>query len=205
VEDIAEPGGLLGELLEMNAEADKHFAEFTKLSEGAKSAKKRWEASVGEIQAALRKSQEKHPLFDGAEPPDGTWPRGPSATNGDVIDVDFDVKQIEGPDANFAPEESKQDDSWKTTEVVELRRHGLTDGVIIKLQDAGMGTIGAMANWTSSGKRLTDLPGIGESKSTEIEDALESFWFEWQHTKSGRPENDPVEDGPKTKSHKKSA
>jgi hypothetical protein len=207
---------LLAELVEINTVADKHFAEFTKLNEAAKSAKRRWEGAVEQLQAAIRGSQEKFPLFDGVAEDVSV-----NLADDDTIDVEFTEKQLEGPHVRFEDAEDvespgptgesvsqkmeKPDESWKIVDIAQLSRHGLSAGVIEKIKDAGLVTIGAMANWSSSGKCLTDLPGIGEAKTTEIEDALDSFWSEWQHKQAVRPEESVEESEPKKRGRKKSA
>jgi hypothetical protein len=166
------------DLAEMIDQADTKYTEFVKLDKSAKSTKKSWEAMVDEILAMGRKSKEEHPLFDGKDEVNAAF-----VSDGETVDADFSLKQIDGP---VLPDEhtASSDDSWKAIEVSELCRHGLADSVITKLYDAGMSTIGAMADWSKSGKQLTGLPGIGESKAGEINDALESFWSQWQPKKS---------------------
>lgn len=159
------------DLAEMIEQTDAKHDEFTKLDKAAKSAKKSWEAMVEQVLAMGRRNKEEHPLFDGKAEVNASF-----VPDGEVIDADYSLRQIGGP-VLLDEHTASSDDSWKVIEVAELGRHGLSDGVITKLYDAGMSTLGAMANWSSSGKRLTDLPGIGESKAAEIEDALESFWI----------------------------
>ncbi len=62
---------------------------------------------------------------------------------------------------------------WRNTPVSEL---GLPEYIVSILQEAGILTIGQLADWTSSGKRLTDIPHIGEAKVLLIEDAMERYW-----------------------------
>jgi hypothetical protein len=163
------------DLATLTAEADELKDEFTRLNESAKATKKLWEAAIERILVVCRQAKEEHPLFDGRDEVTATFKAG----DGEVIDADYTLAQIEGPAAEANT--SSSDDSWKAIEVSELVRHGLSDGVITKLYDAGMSTIGAIANWSQSGKQLTDLPGIGQSKAGEIGDALESFWHAWRH------------------------
>lgn len=62
---------------------------------------------------------------------------------------------------------------WRQTPVNELQ---LSDGIIMLLEEAGLDTIGKLADWTAKDKRLTDIPHIGEAKAEAIEKALDIFW-----------------------------
>lgn len=70
------------------------------------------------------------------------------------------------------------DDDWRDVSISELSISATT---IERLQHAGILTIGGLANWTTppplgGGKRLTDIPGIGQTKAKAIEDGLTEFW-----------------------------
>jgi len=53
----------------------------------------------------------------------------------------------------------------------------LFDGGLLKsLTEAGLATVGALAAHTESGKRLTDLPGVGLGKAEKIENRMLQFW-----------------------------
>jgi hypothetical protein len=71
---------------------------------------------------------------------------------------------------------ARPDESWRLVPVAVLEGFGLSVGVTAKLKDAGLYSIGSIADWTASGKRLTDLAGIGETKADAIEWALAGFW-----------------------------
>src|SRR5262245_24639682 len=64
-------------------------------------------------------------------------------------------------------------EQWRAHPVTEL---GLPDFVATLLQEAGLDTVGQIADWTSAGKLLTDIPNVGEKKAEAIEQALERFW-----------------------------
>lgn len=64
-------------------------------------------------------------------------------------------------------------DVWRTTPVDQL---GLSDGIVMLLQEAGINTVGLIADWTDKGKNLTDIPHIGEQKAEAIRQALDRFW-----------------------------
>lgn len=44
------------------------------------------------------------------------------------------------------------------------------------LANAGIDTVGQLADYTASGKPLTKIDGIGEGKATEISKRMEEFW-----------------------------
>lgn len=66
------------------------------------------------------------------------------------------------------------DDSWKPTPIIEL--DGLAEPIKNKLLDAGISTVGELADFTATGNLLTDVKGIGAAKAEKIEAALEKFW-----------------------------
>lgn len=70
---------------------------------------------------------------------------------------------------------ARPDESWRLVPVAVLEGFGLSVGVTAKLKDAGLYSIGAIADWTQS-KKLTDVSGIGEAKADAIESALAGFW-----------------------------
>ena len=50
-----------------------------------------------------------------------------------------------------------------------------------KLKEQDFETVGHIADFTSKGKMLTDLKGIGPSKAEQIEQALEQVWATRTH------------------------
>jgi len=64
-------------------------------------------------------------------------------------------------------------DLWKQASVAEL---GLPEVIVSILSENGLETVGKLADWSGSGKALTDIPNIGEKKAEAIERALEEFW-----------------------------
>lgn len=53
-----------------------------------------------------------------------------------------------------------------------------------QLVEAGLDTVGKIADWSSSGKRLTDVTGIGEVAAEQVESTLEKFWASKRPTES---------------------
>jgi hypothetical protein len=57
---------------------------------------------------------------------------------------------------------TRTDRSWRKTKVADLRVYGLSGPIVAKLLDAGLDTLGALADWTAKGNHVRDIPGIGE-------------------------------------------
>lgn len=64
-------------------------------------------------------------------------------------------------------------DSWKS---VRLDTFGLSQALLTKLADAGLETMGQVADYSSAGKKLVDIKGIGAGAATKIEKAMDVFW-----------------------------
>lgn len=137
----------LREIREMTAEIEEASADHYRKNESAKAAKKRVESLTADLIAFIRKSNEKLPLFDG--------------------------KPVPPPPAE-APAE---DQSWREVPIDTLSLEcGLSESIVNKLVEAEITTIGKLADWTKSEKRLTDIAGIGGAKAEAIEGAMDKFW-----------------------------
>ncbi len=66
-----------------------------------------------------------------------------------------------------------EDNAWKSVPLSEL---GLTGKLAESLAEAGLTTMGAIAEYTGSEKRLTDIDGIGPGKAEKVEQACEAYW-----------------------------
>lgn len=66
------------------------------------------------------------------------------------------------------------ENAWREVLLVEALQ-GVPSSILAKLAEAGLTTVGQMADFTQS-ERLIDVPGIGQAKAEQIEAALESFW-----------------------------
>ena len=137
----------LEEIREVAREAAKAEATYLRQAEVAKVAKKGWEALLAKLQRLSLGAAEDYPLFD-----------QPALADPVVSDP--------------APES----EPWRDVPIADLGRFGLSPTIVAKLVDAGLGTIGSMADYTASEKRLTDLPGIGPGKAEKIEEAMLGFW-----------------------------
>lgn len=86
-----------------------------------------------------------------------------------------------GDDARPTDETPAPDEAWRAIDISALQDHGLPGGIVGKLVDAEIRTIGDLSNWhtpppTGQGKTLTDIPGVGQAKADKIDEALAKFW-----------------------------
>jgi len=79
------------------------------------------------------------------------------------------IREIDQPALPF-----KGGEKWQDAIVLEL---GLSDGVVTKLADAGIETLGELHTYLKT-KTLTDIDGIGAAAAEKIQDALETYWAE---------------------------
>lgn len=118
-----------------------------------KAAKKAHDAAVKLLDELANRGPEALPLFDGNESGNGKPADSPAATTADA---------------------AGEDDDWREIEVGVLS--DLPESLVNKLMESDLGTIGALADYTASGKLLIDIKGIGQAKVEKIEAALEKFW-----------------------------
>ncbi len=64
-------------------------------------------------------------------------------------------------------------EAWRAIPVGEL---DLSETNVIALNQADLCTIGNLADYLNSGKKLTDVPKVGEKKAEAIQEALDNFW-----------------------------
>jgi len=85
------------------------------------------------------------------------------------IPEDDEFKEPSHRSADAVP---KADGPWREVPLVDL-----FSGAILKsLHQAGLKTVGQLADYTAADKRLTDIQGIGPGKAQQIEDRLTQFW-----------------------------
>lgn len=92
----------------------------------------------------------------------------------------------ERPLLNMANGESSNPERWRTVAVTELK---IPNGIITKLHEAKITTIGDLADWGEGGNLLTDIPGVGPSKAEAIEEAMTEFWSDNPDLASARDES----------------
>lgn len=123
----------------------------------AKQAKAGAKLALEELQAIVNRGPETYPLFD-----------GPTTTATSTAQPHVAEATTDAPAGD--PDD---DESWRDVEVGELK---IPTGIVDKLIEAELETVGKLANWTASWKLLTDIGGIGQAKAEKIEQALVEFW-----------------------------
>ena len=116
--------------------------------EGMKAARTKENEAAAELRSHYRKGPERLPLFDAATP-------SPEA-------------EVAGPTADT--------EAWRMVTTEEL---GLPAGICQRLRenpDASIATLGDLADWSIAGHLLTNVPGIGQTKSERIDEACQAYW-----------------------------
>lgn len=78
---------------------------------------------------------------------------------------------------------------WRDFPISHLQ---LAEGITKSLTEAGIETVGAMADYSSGGKALTDIKGIGPGKAEQIENRMTEFWK--QNPEDERDDRDEAEE-----------
>lgn len=136
------------EVIRLNKRGIELHDAWQSFVERAKDAKKRWEGHQEYIQKFVAGLD--MPLFD--KGPDGS------------------------AEADAPPTEPAPDPAWRSVPLLELGRYGLAPKLREKLAEAGISTVGTLADWTNGGQLLTDIPGVGAAAAGKIEDVLAEFW-----------------------------
>lgn len=139
--------------------------------EEVKECREAFDGEVATMRRLIRQREEKHPLFD-------SQPVAVAA----VVKVD-ESEQTATP-ATAQPR-NPDDNTWRETPIENL---SIPETLVGKLMQAGIEDIGGLADWSSSGKRLIDIAGVGAAKATKIEEAMDEFWKTWQWAASEREE-----------------
>lgn len=66
-----------------------------------------------------------------------------------------------------------EDETWREESIDVLQ---LSPAIVTALAEAAIHTMGDLANFTSQGKPLTDIDGIGERKAEQIMEADAAYW-----------------------------
>ena len=134
-----------------------------RLKKQAKEAKADCDECQADINYHIDKLNEKHPLFDAVRTAPAP-PKPPPPPRDEAEPVVSDPAPT--PEA------------WRSTPVEDLHRLGCVPRGVNALRKAGIATLGQLANWTSAGKRITEIPGVGEATGESIENATLAFWDE---------------------------
>jgi len=112
-----------------------------------------------------------------------------------VAEIPEDEPTPEGADDEHedAPGQRKLlDDDWRGLSLDVLSPYGLKPSMATALAGAGIGTLGGLAELTSSGKKLTDVKGIGPKMAEQIEAA--AFGYHRDHPESEQVETEDEEE-----------
>lgn len=76
-------------------------------------------------------------------------------------------------DSDTAAPVDADDEAWRETTLSEL---GITGKIVEHLTEAELTTLGDISDYTSTGKQLTDITGIGPGNANKISDACDIYW-----------------------------
>lgn len=89
-----------------------------------------------------------------------------------VAELPEDTGGDEEADDDETPDTLKAEGPWRNVPL-DTMFHG---ALLRSLKQAGLATVGKLADYTATNQRLTDIDGIGEGKATQIEEAMMRFW-----------------------------
>lgn len=162
----------LSKIRETESRAAMIAAEIDGIKEDLKSAKQRYDDTIILLRSMVRRGPDPQASLP--------FPDDDDATPAPV--------QIDQPPTTSTTVDG--DDVWRAVPIVELEN--LAEPIKQKLLDANLNTVGELADFTASGKLLTDIKGIGDAKAEKIEYALECFW-EDQEARQDREGDDDDE------------
>ena len=137
----------LDEIRKLNAKVREYRSEYEDAAAEAKSRKKSLEAAQDQLSDLIARGPETMPLFDGPKPAAKPGPK---------------------PKKAAAP-----DEVWRADIIPDL---DLAPSIVEKLAEAGLHTIGDLADWSAGGRLLQDIDGIGEAAAVKIDDAMTKYW-----------------------------
>lgn len=131
------------------------------IAEAHKAAKKRTEA----------KQDELNKFIDDLEHPTPTLPFKQAAAP--AAKEEISTEAASPPSEQPAPE--VDDESWRKVTVKDL---GISDAIGEKLaaNEPMLTTLGEIVDYTTAGKRLTDIAGIGAAKAEAIDEAITKYF-----------------------------
>lgn len=151
------------EIFDLRRNVAERRAEYIKAKSEAKQAKSEWEEAGEDLIV----------LIDRIQNPQRELPFGPPGTSPIDHAIEMEDKARDGKSKPAPP----TDESWRKVNIKELK---LGDKIQDNLEDAGLFTIGQIADFTAKDQGLTDIGGIGPAKAQKIEDALTEFWKRWK-------------------------
>lgn len=168
------------EIHELSDIADENERKWSDLDKKAKQAKKAWEASVEDLQQAIRNHKKPFPLLDNKpKQDDQSLAACPPPFGAD--------------EGGTAAMEKADPEPWRSVSVqVLVDDYSLPKRTFDALVDAGLDTIGKIADYTSRGKLLIDIKGISNAGVENIEQAMSDFWAVYL-VESTPPDDTPFE------------
>ena len=142
-----------------------------------------WQDRVKHSAAEVQSLQDKY--FAAKEAANAAKKRWESAAEALVEFIGFESQPL--PLFDRAKQEDAEpvdsDDEWQDHAVDILE---LSPKLTARLIEAGIGTLGRLAKWTTEGKNLTDISGVGEVAAEKIREASDHFFA----TRPDRPQED---------------
>jgi hypothetical protein len=92
------------------------------------------------------------------------------------IDLIPDETHEDSGEREDEPGSLRSDGPWRTVKLSTLFEQ---KGIVKKLLEAKLVTVGDLADYTAKGERLLiDIPGIGPGMAEKIERRMEDFWID---------------------------
>ena len=86
-------------------------------------------------------------------------------------------------------DESDEDEAWRDESIAVL---GLSDTLDRALAEAGIKTLGTLADYSNDGEPLTGIAGIGEAGATKIEESVTAYWADRKAQSEPEPKAEDV-------------
>lgn len=167
-------------MAELAQEAEDFERDEKEYKEAAKAAKASKEKAIAEMRRIGVKYNEPT-MFDGLVG-DGSSKSARLAASPPAPALEASTAVMDAP--------AKSDEAWREVSVEVLaEEHGLPKRTVDALIDAGLTTIGKVADYTNKGKLLIDLKGISDAGAEKIFDAMTEFWAA-NLVESAQPEAD---------------
>lgn len=157
---------------------ERHAKAALKIAKGEREAASEALADLLIVAESTREGEKKPPASPTTDaPPVETKPGEPPP----IVEPKVEFIEVECPGPPRPPTATSSatgvnapNAAWRFFPIDQLE--GLPPGIIKALADAGLDTVGKLADYTKSGQQLIDIKGIGEAKVEKIEKACEDFW-----------------------------
>jgi hypothetical protein len=163
-----------------------HIADAGKVIDEEAEAAKEWQANViemtREVQVLHEKSEEDKKRATASKK---RWESASEDLQEYILKAPERLPLIDGAAARNAAIEPKADEAWRNDPISVL---DLPESLTEKLSDNGFRTIGHLADWSTKGNHLTDIPGVGAVTAEKIEEALTVYWHAFTTTPPAKVE-----------------